>query len=180
MTGRRLYIGLARIIVVSVVVLAVGPYVIVRGSHLIFGSAVEYEGWRVTVPERFLEYSHKPGLTLIRPENQIFRSTEPGAYITIEKVPSTNVFVYQDHYQKWRQLEVGADEKRGYVLLDEKTVTGGNKKGYCMEFVQSADQSKRLIDCMVDQSAIFCDYVGPESFTSDFYTMFQAMTQIKP
>lgn len=165
-------IGLAVIFAALAILL---PEVVSAGWHAVHGRTVEFRGWKITVPFEWYARQQGEAMTVERMARFSWRKGPVATFLPVHFGPG-----YKFDYNVFGGVQARVLRAQGYVEGATRDVRVANGDGRCWTFTARANQRQLWISCVVPKDLTSVDYIGPEAYTNEFFSVIGNIQRVTP
>ncbi|MGB7282225.1 MAG: hypothetical protein WBE13_08200 [Candidatus Acidiferrum sp.] len=146
------------------------------GWHLLHGSLIVYDGWRIPVPKGFYVSGSPEKPTMWRHSLGVPLLKEPFGMIDVSPLPSGAVFRFGSDLEESSRRMIWVAQQEGLVLRSNRMVPTSAGNAFCFEFSKSNGQSDITVRCAIDGTPLLVIYGGDKRFLNEFYSTVRGLS----
>jgi len=151
------------------------PEVVSAGWHAVHGRTVEFRGWKITVPFEWYAVRRGEGMSVERMSRLSWQKDPVATFLPIHFTKT-----YSFNYNVFGGVQEKLLHSEGYSTGPQRDIHLGGQDGRCWTFTSKADREQLWISCVVPKDLTSVDYIGPEAYANDFFSLLGNIERVTP
>jgi len=144
--------------------------------HVVHGRSVQFRAWKITVPFEWYAVRRGEGMSLERMSRLSWQKNPVATFLPVHFGPR-----YKFDYNVFDGVQEKLLHAQGYSSTGpQRDIHLGGQDGRCWTFTSKADREQLWISCVVPKDLTSVDYIGPEAYANDFFSLLGNIERVAP